>query len=131
MYIKQKADGIRYDADLKIYDKGVDRLNPFSGPEPEWLNNELGDKFAKLFFTECGKMLPNVVMYEYYSYLSSLYRYAGSKTEESRVSSAEYDLRNNYFTKKDWQNLIAVTHNITAKTECSKMMKAVCKVTKN
>ena len=95
------------------------------------MNNELGDKFAKLFFAECGKMLPNVVMYEYYSYLSSLYWYAGSKTEESRVSSAEHDLRNNYFTKKDWQNLIAVTHNITAKAEYSKMMKAVCKVTKN
>ena len=31
MYIKQKADGIRYDADFEIYDKGVDRLSFFRG----------------------------------------------------------------------------------------------------
>ena len=66
-YIFERAGKIWWDIDFDIYDKGL-RLNHFSGPEPEWLNNELGDKFAKEFFAECEKLRPNVAMDHEYRY---------------------------------------------------------------
>ena len=118
------------DFDFDICDKGID-FGQASSPYPQWLYDELGTNFAKLFLTECGKMSLVVATHEYYMYLSSLCVYNKDEARNVRISAAARDLRNNYFTKKDWQNLIAVTHNITAKAEYSKMMKAVCKVTKN
>ena len=122
IYIMEQAGKIWDDFGFDIYDKGID-FGQASSPSPQWLYDELGTSFAKLFLDECGKMSLAVAMHEYYMCLSSLCVHNTDEAKSIRISAAARDLRNNYFTKKDWQNLIAITHNITAKAEYSKMMK--------
>lgn len=119
-YVMEKAGKIWADVDFDIYDKGL-RLNHFSGPEPEWLNNELGDKFAKEFFVKCDQFRPNVAMDQYYTYLSSLYWFVGKKCE--RLDAAHKNFRDKHFSYNDWTELIAITHNITACAEYNKIRK--------
>ena len=121
-YVMEHAGKIWVDIDFDIYDKGL-RLNHFSGPEPEWLNNELGNKFAKEFFAICEQVSFNVAMYEYYMYLSSVYLSNNNKTWYERINSAARELRDKYFSCNDWDELIKITPNITAKAEYSKMKK--------
>lgn len=120
-YVMEKAGKIWMGVDFDIYDKGL-RLNHFSGPEPEWLNNELGDKFAKEFFAKCEQLSFDVAMYKYYIYLGSIHFFAGNKKRCERISSAADDIRK-HFSYNNWNELIADTHNITAAAEYSKMKK--------
>ena len=119
-YIFEHAGKIWFDVDFDIYDKGL-RLNYFSGPEPEWLNNELGDKFAKEFFVKCKKINPNVAMDQYYTYLASLYLFDDEKRK--RINEAQKDLRE-HFSYNDWTELIYITSNITARAEYNKIRKS-------
>ncbi len=120
-YIFEHAGEIWWDVDFDIYDKGL-RLNHFSGPEPEWLNNELGNNFAKQFFAKCEQLRPNVAIDQYYTYLCSLYFFSGKNSE--RINAAHKDFREKNFSYDDWSELIAITHNITACAEYSKIRKA-------
>lgn len=119
-YLFEHAGKIWFDVDFDIYDKGL-RLNHFSGPEPEWLNNELGDKFAKEFFVKCEKINPNVAMDQYYTYLGSLYLSVDEKRK--RINAAQKDLRE-HFSYNDWTELMYVTPNVTARAEYNKIRKA-------
>ena len=121
-YVFEHAGKIWWDVDFDIYDKGL-RLNHFSGPEPEWLNNELGDKFAKEFFAKIDRLSLNVALDQYYTYLSSLYFFSGDEKKRERIDAAHKDFRDRHFSYDNWDELIAVTPNITAKAEYSKMKK--------
>lgn len=119
-YIKEKAGKIWDEEDIDIYDKSIS-FNMFSGPEPEWLNNELGTKFAKEFFEKCEQLSFNVAMYEYYTYLASVYFFTDNKQRAERISQASTEFRDKHFSSNDWDKLINITSNITGKAEYNKM----------
>lgn len=119
-YIFEHAGKIWFDEDFDIYDKGL-RLNHFSGPEPEWLNNELDDNFAKQFFAKCDRLRPNVAMDQYYTYLSSLYFFSGKNCK--RIDAAHKDFRDKHFCYNDWTELMYITPNTTARIEYNKIRK--------
>lgn len=118
IYIKEKAGTFKDDCDFEIYDKGIN-YPAWRHQEPQWLVNELGQKFAKQFFAECEKVSFNVAMDQYYTYLASLH--AGNNCRYGRIRVAQRDFRNKHFTYGDWDELIKITPNITAKAEYRKM----------
>ncbi len=85
------------------------------------VQNELGEKFAEQFLRKVEKLSFNVAMYQYYTYLGSLYLFCDEKRE--RINAAQKDLRK-HFSYNDWTELMYVTPNATARAEYNEIRKA-------
>ncbi len=102
-----------------IYDKPASYA--FCGNGVEILHNELGRNFANRFYDECDQVSHNVAQFLYYEYLWSVYAYNNDNAREKRFTAAAHDFRDRFFSYDDWDELIKITPNITAKAEYRKM----------
>ena len=105
-----------------IYDKPASYA--FCGNGVEILHNELGRNFANRFYDECDQVSQNVAQILYYQYLCGVYAYNNDNARYKRFTTAAHDFRDRFFSYDDWDELIKITPNITAKAEYSKMQKA-------